>query len=115
MLLSNEMKNTCIRLCTALTYYRDVTVPTFDWSNSIYGTPREVKPDNAPPALGHAVVLTHYVDANLFHNILSGQHSVTGIIHMINGTPLEFFSKKQATVETAMYGSEFIAARSAMC
>jgi hypothetical protein len=37
--------------------------------------------------------------------------SVTGILHMINKTPLDWYSKKQATVETATYGSEFVAAR----
>ena len=37
--------------------------------------------------------------------------SVTGILHMINKTPFDWFSKKQATVETATYGSEFVAAR----
>ena len=30
---------------------------------------------------------------------------------MINKTPLDWYSKKQATVETATYGSEFVAAR----
>ncbi|CAJ1953823.1 unnamed protein product [Cylindrotheca closterium] len=40
-----------------------------------------------------------------------GCRSVTGIIHMMNGTPIDFFSKKQSTVETATYGSEFVAAR----
>jgi hypothetical protein len=34
---------------------------------------------------------------------------VTGILHLINKTPLDWYSKKQATVETATYGSEFIA------
>jgi hypothetical protein len=29
----------------------------------------------------------------------------------LNKTPIEWYSKKQATVETATYGSEFIAAR----
>jgi len=39
--------------------------------------------------------------------------SVTGILHLINQTPVDWFSKKQATVETAMYGSELVAARQA--
>jgi hypothetical protein len=56
------------------------------------------------------VVLTHYVDANLYHNVLTGR-SVTGVLHLINGTPIDWYSKKQATVETATYGSEFVAAR----
>ena len=50
------------------------------------------------------------MDANLFHNALT-DISVTGILHLMNGTPIEWFPKKQATVETATYGSEFVAAR----
>jgi hypothetical protein len=33
-----------------------------------------------------------------------------GILHLVNKTPIDWFSKKQATVETATYGSEFVAA-----
>ena len=39
---------------------------------------------------------------------------VMGILHLFNGTPIEAFSKKQATVETTTYGSEFCAARTCM-
>jgi hypothetical protein len=39
------------------------------------------------------------------------QWIVTGILHLLNKTPIEWYSKKQATVETATYGSEFVAAR----
>ena len=53
---------------------------------------------------------THYVDAKLYHNIMTGR-SVTGILHLVNKTPLDCFSKKPATVETAAYGSELFAAR----
>jgi hypothetical protein len=67
-------------------------------------------PDGAPSPKGKPVILTHYVDANLYHNYVTGR-SVTGIIHVINQTPIDWFSKKQATVETATYGSEYIAAR----
>ena len=35
--------------------------------------------------------------------------SVTDILHIINKNPLDWYSKKQATVETATYGSEFVA------
>jgi hypothetical protein len=37
--------------------------------------------------------------------------SVTGILHLLNKTPIEWYSKRQAIVETATYGSEFVAAR----
>ena len=33
---------------------------------------------------------------------------------MINKTPIDWYSKKQATVETATYGSEFVAARTSV-
>jgi hypothetical protein len=37
--------------------------------------------------------------------------SVTAILHFLNQTPIDWYSKKQATVETATFDSEFIAAR----
>ena len=43
------------------------------------------------------------------HDLVMGR-SVTGILHLINKMPLDWYSKKQATVETATYGSEFVAA-----
>jgi hypothetical protein len=56
------------------------------------------------------VILSHYADANLFHNIVTGR-AVTGDFHIINSTPIEWYSKRQASVETATYGAEFVAAR----
>jgi hypothetical protein len=53
------------------------------------------------------------VDANLYHDMITGR-SVTGVLHLINQTPFEWYSKRQATVETATYGSEFVAARIAV-
>ena len=49
----------------------------------------------------------------MYHDLLTGR-SVTGILHLINKTPYEWYSKKQGTVETATYGSEFVAARTAV-
>jgi hypothetical protein len=69
-----------------------------------------VLPKDAPEPLGKYVTLTHIVDANPMHDVTPGK-SVTGILHLVNKTPLDWYSKKQATVETAMYGSEFVVAR----
>ena len=33
---------------------------------------------------------------------------------MLNKTPIDYYSKRQATVETATYGSEFVAAKTAV-
>ena len=57
--------------------------------------------------------MTTFVDANLGHDVISGK-SVTGVLHFFNKTPVDWFSKKQGTVETATFGSENSAARSAI-
>ena len=50
--------------------------------------------------------------ANLNHCLATG-NSLTGCLHFVNKSPVDWYSKKQATVETATYGSEFIAAKTA--
>ena len=88
--------------------YSNFPIKQYNWS-STYGEISELLPDNAPEPLGKPVTLTHYVDANLFYDALT-ERSVTGVLHMMNATPIDWYSKKQATVETATYGSEFVAA-----
>ena len=52
------------------------------------------------------------MDANLNHCLAIGK-SLTGCLHFVNKTPVDWYSKKQATVETATYGSEFVAVKTA--
>ena len=52
------------------------------------------------------------MDANLNH-CLATSRSVTGCLQFVNHTPIDLYSKRQATVETATYGSEFVASESA--
>ena len=85
-------------------------VVTHDWLYSVYGNVKEELPNNMPVPKGKPVRLTTFVDANLMHDLTTGQ-SATGILHMVNATPIDWFSKRQNTVETATYGSEFVAAR----
>ena len=47
------------------------------------------------------------------HDMISGK-SVAGILHFVNQTPFDWYAKKQSTVETATYGSEMVAARTAV-
>jgi hypothetical protein len=105
-----KMKHACIRIRTDEPDYSDLPTIEHDWSKSVYGESKEMLPKDAPPPLGKFVTLTHYVDANLMHDLVTGR-SLTGILHLINKTPIDWYSKKQATVETATYGSEFVAAR----
>ena len=45
----------------------------FDWSNTVYGDHTEELPHDAPTPLGKRITLTHYFDANLMHDVLSGK------------------------------------------
>jgi hypothetical protein len=73
---------------------------------------QEIIPDDMPPPKGKSLIMSTFVDANLMHDMITGR-SVTAIFHFLNKTPIEWYSKRQATVETATYGSEFVAARTA--
>jgi hypothetical protein len=106
----SKMCHAMIRIRTDEPDYSDLPDVEYDWSRSVYGELSELLPTDAPAPLGNYVTLTHYVDANLMHDVLTGR-SVTGILHLANKTPIDWFSKKQATIETATYGSEFVAAR----
>ena len=74
----------------------------------MYGNPVEDKPKDPPDPLGKWVTIASYFDANLMHDILSGK-ACTGIIHFLNKTPIDWYSKKQATSETATYLAEYCA------
>ena len=84
----------------------------FEWTYSVYGNVQEILPDDMPEPLGKAVITTTTTDANLNHCLATGK-SLTGYLHFVNKTPVDWYSKKQATVETATYSSEFVAAKTA--
>ena len=48
----------------------------------------------------------------LAESVATGK-SLTGCLYFVNKTPVDGYSKKKATVETATYGSEFVAAKTA--
>jgi hypothetical protein len=101
-----------IKFNTEVPDYSKYTYEKSNWGN-IYHPCFEEVPTNAPVPKGNVVRTTTFVDANLLHDLITGR-SCTGIIHMLNKTPIDWFSKRQATVETATYGSEFVAARIAV-
>ena len=84
----------------------------YGWERTIYRKVSEIIPPDCPKPLGDPVVMTTYVDANLMHDVTTGR-SVTGILHLLNKTPIEWYTKCQPTVETATYRAEFMAARTA--
>ena len=84
----------------------------YDWSYTVYGNVQEIIPNNCPRPLGKSVTTTTTLDANLLHCLATGV-SLTACLHFCNQTPTDWYSKKQATVETATYGSEFVADKTA--
>ena len=108
-----KFKHGVIRIDTSEPDHSGIPETVYDWEHSCYGGAREEIPDDIPPPKGKPVVTTTYVDANLLHDLISGR-SVTGIIHFFNNTVVDTFSKLQPTVETATFGSEFVATRTAV-
>ena len=108
----SKMRHAKIRIRTELPDYSDIPMKEYDWQYSVYEGAKEVIPDDIPTPLGKPVQLTTFIDANLYHDMISGR-SVTGVLHMFNKTPGDWFSKLQSTVETATFGSEYVAARTA--
>ena len=104
------MKNAVIRIRVEEPDYTALPEQIFDWKRSVYGDVSECLPEDAPIPLGKYVVTTSYVDDNLFYDIATGC-SIIGILNLCNKIPIDWYSKKQATVETATYGSEYVAAK----
>ena len=85
----------------------------YDWTRSFYSGACEQIPHEIPKPLGKHVQTTHYVDANLHHDLATGK-AITAALHFLNQTPIDAYTKRQSKVETATYGSEFVAARTAV-
>ena len=105
-------KDYAIRFRTDQPDYSFLPDQDFDWTYSVYGHVQEILPDDMPDPLCEAVTTTTTMDANLNHRLATGK-SLTGCLHFVNKTPVDWYSKKQATVETATYHSEFVAAKTA--
>jgi hypothetical protein len=97
-----KMKEARIRVLTNEPDFSDYQDPEYDWSSSVYGDVKEIIPTDIPEPQGKYVTLSHYFDANLYHDMVTGR-SVTAILHFLNQTPMDWYSKKQATVETATF------------
>ena len=85
-----------------------VEPPCQNWEY-VFGNLSEELLFEMPVPLKDSIRISLFEDANLLHNHVTGC-SALGILHFVNQTPVEWFSKKQNSVETATYGSEFVVA-----
>lgn len=83
-----------------------------DWTE-FYPDAVENAPSDRPKAKGRKCTITCYVDADHARDVVT-RRSVTGIIILVNNTPVTWVSKRQKTVESSTYGSELVASRIAV-
>jgi hypothetical protein len=109
----NKFSSAAIRIRTNEPQFNELPAHDFDWCHILYGEVKEQLPKDAPKPLGKPATTVTYMDANLYHDLLTGR-SVTGVLHLINQALIDWYSRRQATVETATFGSKFTAARIAV-
>jgi len=78
-----------------------------DWE-TMYHDAKEAIPLNALSPRGNAVQMNAYVDADHAGDRVT-RRSHTGIVIFLNRAPIVWYSKRQNTVETSTFGSEFVA------
>ena len=83
-----------------------------DWSE-FYADAEEAIPHNVPEARGNGVVTTSFVDAD-HAGCKATRRSHTGVFVFVNKAPILWYSKRQNTVETSTFGSEFCAMKIAI-
>jgi len=90
--------------------YPDIDLGNFkecDWKD-FYGDVEEAIPPNAPKPRGKNVILRGFVDASHADDKKT-RRSRSGYFIYMNMAPVAWLSKKQATIETSVFGAEFVA------
>ena len=82
-----------------------------DWTD-FYPDAREAVPTDAPEPRGKAVQSTCFVDADHASDRVS-RRSRSGVLIYLNRSPIVWYSKRQNSVETSTFGSEFVALKAA--
>ena len=85
---------------------------TYDWYD-FYRDAKEPVPGDMPAPQGQTVSTHCFVDSDHAVNTVM-RRSQTGLLLFVNRAPLTWFSKRQNTVETSTFGSEFIAMKTAV-
>jgi hypothetical protein len=89
--------------------YPSVDIGTFiktDWK-SMYGDVKKMVPSDAPVPRGNEVDLRLFVDSDHAGEKFT-RLSRTGFVIYLNMVPIMWFSKCQPTVESSVFGAEFV-------
>jgi hypothetical protein len=103
------------RVIIDTSYPENSVYPVEDHSNQMEFYPNigQEIPVDLPSEKGPRVRMAVYVDTDHAHDLVTTR-SITGILVMMNNTPIEWIAKRQNTVETSTYGSELVLSRIAM-
>jgi hypothetical protein len=92
-----KFSSTAIRVRTSQPDLNDLPNQEIDWCHTVYGKVEELLPRDATKPLEKMVTTVTYKDANLYHDMLTGR-SVTGVLYLCNGTLVDWYSRRQATM-----------------
>lgn len=101
-----------LAMCPAYHFPDERRFRTCDWID-FYPNASEPIPGDIPEPRGNLVDTSCFVDSS-HANCLKTRRSHTGILLFVNKSPIQWYSKKQNTVETSTFGSEFVALRIAV-
>jgi hypothetical protein len=97
----------CLAFSACPSLVDEIAFHSFDWTK-YYPDAAEAAPTSMPEPRGKSVITTCFVDAD-HAGCRVTRRSQTGILIFVRRSPLLWYSKRQNTVETSTFGSEFIA------
>lgn len=89
--------------------FADKQFTKVDWSD-VYPDAKDELPPGMPEPRGASVQVNVFVDADHAGDRVN-RRSHTGVLIFVNKAPIVWYSKKQNTVETSTFGSEYVALR----
>ena len=100
------------RLCFDPRYVPHKGLPKHDWTD-FYHDAKEQLPPDMPEPRGREVQITTFCDSDHAGDTTT-RRSRTGVLIFVNMAPVIWYSKKQTSVETSSFGSEFAALKTAV-
>ena len=91
------LPDSTIRFRTGEPDFSSLKDQEYDWTINVYSGACEQIPHDSPKTLGKHVQTTHYVDASLHHDLGTGK-AVTAVLHFLNQTPIDAYSKRHHLV-----------------
>ena len=93
--------------------FDDIKWEEHDWKEFYPDITQEPMPPNMPKPRGKPVQISIFCDA-AHATCHKTRRSTTGIVMFLNGAPISWYSKRQNTIESSVFGSEFVALKIAI-